>query len=240
MAIKINTLLAKSISYGSVRDLNNVKYIVIHYTADKGDTAQNNAKYYANTNTRQAGAHFFVDKQGEVWCSVKIERTAWAVGNDYRSGAKGEATYYTKCTNSNSVSIELCDCLSGTNWEQMKTTRQLVKYIQKKCKNAKTIIRHWDVNGKQCPACMTGTNNTAWEHLHSYLVNGYQYKATVTKKAALRSSRKVIAKNKTGTADVGTTVKIVKVVGNWGRIKGKKDGKYQWITLKKVKEMQVI
>lgn len=237
MAIKINTLLAKSISYGSVRDLSNVKYIVIHYTANKGDTAQNNAKYYANTNTRQVGAHFFVDKQGKIWKSINMNRIAWAVGGLY-STSNGAGAYYKKCTNANSVSIELCDCMSETNWEQMKATRQLVKYIQKKCQNAKTIIRHWDVNGKQCPACMIGTDNTKWEHLHSYLVNGYQYKAKVTKKAAIRSSRKVIAKNKIGTAKVGTTVKITKVVGNWGRLKDKsEDGKYQWITLKKVKEI---
>lgn len=238
MAIKINTLLAKSISYGNERKLTDVKYIVIHYTGNKGDTAQNNAKYFATTNTRAAGAHFFVDKIGEIWKSIKIERTAWAVGNDYRSGAKGEATYYGKCVNSNSVSIELCDCLEDTNWEQMKATRQLVKYIQGKCPNAKTIIRHWDVNGKHCPAPMTGINNKKWKHLHNYLVNGYQYKAEVTKKAAIRSSGKVTPTNKISTAEVGTTVKITKVVGNWGRLKDKTaEGKYRWITLKKVKEI---
>lgn len=237
MGFKISELLAKSISYGGKRNLKDIKYIVIHYTANKGDTAENNAKYYANTNTRQAGAHFFVDKKGEVWCSVKMERTAWAVGNDYRSGEKGEATYYGKCTNANSVSIEMCDCLSETNWEQMKATRQLVKYIQKKCTNAKTIIRHWDVNGKQCPACMTGANNKAWEYLHNYLVNGFQYKAIVTKKAALRTAGKVTAK-KIRTVEPGTVVYITKIVGNWGRLKDKSvNEKYQWIYLKKVKEV---
>ena len=238
MGFKISELLAKSISYGGKRNLKDIKYIVIHYTGNKGDTAQNNARYFANTNTRAAGAHFFVDKKGEVWKSVKLERTAWAVGNDYRSGAPGEATYYGKCTNSNSVSIELCDCLSETNWEQMKATRQLVKYIKGKCPNAKTIIRHWDVNGKQCPAPMTGIDNEKWNRLKSFIVNGYQFKAVVTKNAAIRSSGKISATNKIGMEKVGTTVKITKVVGNWGRLQGKTlDGKYRWITLKKVKEM---
>ena len=238
MGFKISELLAKSISYGEKRNLKDIKYIVIHYTANKGDTAYNNAKYFANTNTRQVGAHFFVDKKGEIWRSVKMERTAWSVGNDHRSGAKGEATYYGKCTNSNSVSIELCDCLSETNWEQMKATRQLVKYIQGKCPNAKTIIRHWDVNGKQCPAPMTGIDNEKWNRLKSFIINGYQFKATVVKNAAIRSSGKISATNKIGTEKVGTTVKITKVVGNWGRLQGKtSDGKYQWIYLKKVKEV---
>lgn len=237
MELKINESLAKSISYGGMRDLNDVKYIVIHYTGNKGDTAQNNAKYYANTNTRVAGAHFFVDKKGEIWRSIKIGRIAWSVGGFF-TAIKGAARYYGKCTNSNSVSIELCDCLSETNWEQMKATRKLVEYIQEKCPNAKTIIRHWDVNGKQCPAPMAGTDNAKWKHLHSYLTNGYQYKAKVTKKAAIRSNGKVTPTNKIGTIEKGEIVKIVKIVGKWGRLQGKEeDGKYRWISLKKVKEM---
>ena len=237
MGLKINKLLAKSISFGEKRNLKDIKYIVIHYTGNNGDTAKGNANYFATGNTRVAGAHFFVDQKGEVWKSVSIDRTAWSVGGFY-TREDGAASYFNKCTNSNSVSIELCDCLSGSGWEQMKATRQLVKYIQGNCPNAKTIIRHWDVNGKQCPLPMIGINNTKWEYLHNYLVNGYQYKAKVTKKAAIRSSGKVTATNKIGSAAVGTTVKITKVIGNWGRLQEKtKDGKYQWITLKKVKEM---
>ena len=237
MAIKIKTRLAKSVSYGNKRELSAVKYIVIHYTGNKEDTAKNNVDYFATSNTRAAGAHFFVDKMGEIWKSINMNRIAWAVGGFY-SKNNSAGSYYQKCTNTNSVSIELCDCCTETNWEQMKATRQLVQYIQKKCPNAKTIIRHWDVNGKQCPAPMTGTNNKKWKRLHSFLVNGYQFKAKVTKKAAIRSSGKVTAENKIGTVKKGTVVKITKVVGNWGRLKEKSEaGKYQWISLKKVKEL---
>ena len=42
---------------------------------------------------------------------------------------------------------------------QTKATKQVVKFIRKWCPNAKTIIRHWDVNGKSCPALMIDTNN---------------------------------------------------------------------------------
>ena len=234
MAIKINKRLAKSISFGSKRELKSIKYIVIHYTGNKGDTAKNNADYFATGNTREAGAHFFVDKTGEIWKSINMNRIAWAVGGKY-SLTNGAGSYYGKCTNTNSVSIELCDCCTETNWEQMKAVRQLVKYIQKKCPNAKTIIRHWDVNGKTCPEPMTGTNNEKWKRFHSFLVNGYQFKGQVIKKAAIRSSGKVTT-NRIGTASVGKVVNIVKVVGNWGRLKNKtSDGKYRWISLKKVK-----
>lgn len=139
----------------------NIKYIVIHYTGNKNDKAESNAKYFAQSNTRQAGAHFFVDREGKVYRSIPMNRTAWAVGGDQRSGMKGEAKYYNKCTNYNSVSIELCDIADKEpSNAQTKATRNLVKYIHTYCPNAKTIIRHWDVNGKKCPARMVGNKVT--------------------------------------------------------------------------------
>ena len=231
----IKTREAKSISCAGARDLENVKYIVLHFTGNKGDMAKNNADYFATSNTRAAGAHFFVDKK-EIWNSVHMNKIANAVGGLY-SRHNGAGAYYGKCTNANSVSIELCDCTKDVSWEQMLLCRELVKYIQKKCPNAKTIIRHWDVNGKECPGPMTGTGNKKWKHLYNKIVHNYQYKARVIKKAAVRSSGKVTPNNKIGTAKVGDIVTISKVVGNWGRLLGKKDGKWQWIYLSKVKEV---
>lgn len=238
MALEINVLKAKAISYGGKRDLASVKYIVIHYTGNKGDTAENNAKYFATSNTRQAGAHYFMDKHGEIWGSIPLNRTAWAVGGLY-SSSNGAGSYYGKCTNANSVSIELCDLTSGSpSWQQMLSVKRLIKHIQKKCPNAKTIIRHWDVNGKTCPATMVGKSNKEWEHFHRYVTKGYQFKGQVTKKAVIRSSGKVTAKNKIGTRKKGSAVYITKIVGNWGRLKKKSaDGKFRWISLKKVKEV---
>lgn len=227
--------MAKDISYGGTRDLNDVLYIVFHYTSNKGDTSRNNADYYATSNEKEAGAHYYVDKQGNVAQSVKLNRIAYAVGGKY-STTGGAGTYYKKCTNANSVSIEMCDCCTDTNWEQMKAARQLVQRIRKSCSNAKTIIRHWDVNGKACPAPMIGTNNKKWKRLHCYLENGYQFYAKVTKKAAIRISGKVTSKQ-IGVAKVGSIVKITKVVGKWGRLKEKDtQGRYRWIALSKVKE----
>lgn len=239
MAFKINKRLAKKVSYNykTKRKLSNIKYIPIHYTGNKGDTAKNNADYFAAGNTRAAGAHFYIDKKGEIWKSVNMNRTAWAVGGFYGKN-NGAGKYYGACTNSNSVSIELCDCISGTNWEQMLACRKLVQYIQKKCPNAKTIIRHWDVNGKECPKPMIGTDNEKWTLFHRFMTSGYQFEAKVTKKAAIRSSGKVTATNKTGVAEVGKKIYITKLAGNWGRLKEKdKNGKYQWIYLDKIKEI---
>lgn len=165
--MKIHKLLAKKISYDSSkrRSRKDVKYIVIHYTGNKGDTAKNNAVYFANSNTREAGAHFFVGRKGVVYKSVNMNRTAWAVGGaKYADCSKtGGGTYYNKCTNYNSVSIELCAYTKGyPSDKQVKACKELVKYIRKYCPNAKTIIRHWDVNGKSCPAPMAGKDNASW------------------------------------------------------------------------------
>lgn len=168
MAIKITKQLAKKISYGDKRSRNDVRYIVIHYTGNEGDTAKGNANYFANGNTRTAGAHFFVDKKGEIYKSVNMNRPAWAVGGKYDL-TNGAGKLYGKCTNFNSVSIELCDCCKDVNEAQKKAVKELTKYIQKHCKNAKTIVRHWDVNGKNCPAPMVGKNNKKWKNLYDYL-----------------------------------------------------------------------
>lgn len=233
---KIYTRLAKPISYGGKRNLEDIEYIVIHYTGNKADTAKNNADYFATGNTRQAGAHFFVDKQGEIWKSINMNRIAWAVGGKY-SLTNGAGAYYGECTNANSISIELCDCCVDTNWKQKLATRQLIQYIQKKCPNAKTIIRHWEVNGKKCPAPMVGTDNGKWLLFYRFITKGYQFNAEVTKKAIIRSSPKV-ASNKIRMVQRGTKVKIMELQGNWGRLKRKtSDEKDQWISLSKIEEI---
>ena len=104
--------------------------------------------------------------------------------------------------------------------------------------NAKTIIRHWDVNGKNCPAPMVGKDNEKWVLFYTFITKGYSMKAKVIKKAAIRSSGKVTPTNEIMTMDVGSIVTIEKIVGNWGRLKYKDaKGRYQWISLNKVKEI---
>ena len=159
---RITSIPAKSVSYGGLRNKKNVLYIVIHYTGNKGDTAKGNGLYFKNSNTRQAGAHFFVDKMGNIVKSIAMNRTAWSVGGFFTK-TNGAGKYYGKCINTNSVSIELCDCLTAPSAKQTEAVKWLIGYIKKKCPNAKTIIRHWDVNGKSCPAPFSGKDNEKWD-----------------------------------------------------------------------------
>ena len=159
----IEKIPAKTISYDSKRkrDRNNVYYIVIHYTGCSGDKARSNALFFKNWNTRSAGAHFFVDKEGIIVKSIAMNRTAWSVGGFFTQ-ANGAGSLYKKATNLNSVSIELCDCVKGSNEAQEAAVEWLIKYIRKYCPNATQVIRHWDVNGKCCPAPFTGKTNKKW------------------------------------------------------------------------------
>lgn len=160
--MKMLKRLAKRISFEpKKRRRKDVEYIVIHYTGNDDDTARGNLNYFAKLNNREAGAHFFVDKAGVIGRSIPMNRVAYSVGGFFNK-LNGAGSYYKKCTNANSVSIELCDCVKNYSTKQAEATKRLVKYIRKYCPNAKTIIRHWDVNGKSCPGCMTGKNNKKW------------------------------------------------------------------------------
>lgn len=155
--MRIKKIKAKPISYGMKRPLNTVQYIVIHYTAGVGDTAENCGKYFATINDRAAGAHFFVGQDGTVVKSIDMSRIAWSVGgNRYKDYlTTGGAKYYKKCTNANSISIELCDNLKhDPSKAQKEAVGELIEYIRKHCPNARKVIRHFDVTGKYCPARM--------------------------------------------------------------------------------------
>lgn len=158
---------AKHISYGATRPLANVTYAPIHYTGNAHDTAAGNANYFSpeGGNTRQAGAQFFIDRNGIVFRTIQVNQTAYAVGGFFTQ-KNGAGKYYRKCMNSNSVSIELCDYTSGYPSEaQMEALALLLQYLKRKCKNLKTVLRHWDANGKDCPDPMVGTTNKQWKAL---------------------------------------------------------------------------
>ena len=76
--MEIKQLRANVGNCGPSRNAQAIKYIVIHYTGNDGDTAQANAKYYASTVVKSS-AHYFVDANS-IYQSVPDLRVAWAVG----------------------------------------------------------------------------------------------------------------------------------------------------------------
>ena len=231
MSIKINKKISKYNHYDM--DNRKIKYIVIHWVG-AASSAKNNADYFYSAD-RSASAHYFVDDK-EIWQSVLDKNAAWAVGGgplDQASPyAKYGKKYFNKCTNSNSISIEMC-CKKNSQGklyitdETIDLTAELVQMLQKKYSiSDKNVIRHFDVNGKLCPG--THIEELKWEKLHSILVGNY---------FKVRTKGKLIAReNYTLTSKKTRNLEKDKV---YGIIKTKKAGivlrgklvKGDWISL---------
>lgn len=127
------------------RDLKKIKAIVIHYTANDGDSAENNGKYFKN-NIVHASAHYFIDRKGTIVKSVPYSRIAWAVETP---GMKLKSDL----NNSNTISIELCDFYKNKNIskKQKESLIWLIEYLRKRLINCNRLVRHYDICGKLCP-----------------------------------------------------------------------------------------
>ena len=91
--MEIKELLAHASNYSKGRHTT-IKYLVLHYTANNGDTALGNCQYFSNAN-RNASAHYFVDEKG-VYRSVRDMNVAWHCGS--MNGYK-----HKYCRNTNSI-----------------------------------------------------------------------------------------------------------------------------------------
>lgn len=120
-----------------------IEYIVVHYTANKGDTAKNNVDYFARTVTGTS-AHYFVDRNA-VMQSVDEGDTAWHCGSDHPR--------HPYCRNSNSIGIEMCDSVDGVPDDVKSLTVSLVQELMSRYGiDSSHVLRHYDVTGKRCPA----------------------------------------------------------------------------------------
>lgn len=140
-----------------------VQYLVIHYTGNKGDTAENNARYYAAT-FLQTSAHYFVD-ESHIVRSVAEENTAWHCGR-----ADGRYSH-PSCRNANSIGIEICmwDRQGGIRQHAIDQAAVLGREIMERYGMGTTqVLRHYDVTGKLCPAPFV-SNPAAWVEFQSKL-----------------------------------------------------------------------
>lgn len=152
--MNIKTDLANRANYGDARSINSIKYIVIHYTANDGDTDENNGAYFRN-NAIETSAHYFVDSDS-ITQSVPDDYVAWHCG--------AIVYKHDKCRNANSIGIEICDdTKNGVIYPSAKTianTIELVESLMKKYNIPKAnVIRHYDVTSKICPAYWCGTKD---------------------------------------------------------------------------------
>lgn len=181
VTVKYN--LANKKNYGGSRLTSTIKYIVIHYTANDGDTDENNGKYFHN-NVVESSAHYFVDSDS-ITQSVPENYVAWAVGG--KKYSTGGGRLHGKCDNSNSISIELCDDVkNGVVYPSDKTIKNaldLVSTLMEKYSIPKeNVIRHYDVNGKPCPKYWVDDNKWKtefWNKIDNRTSKVEQYRGKV-------------------------------------------------------------
>ena len=171
--IKIKT--ANRSNYGGKRSNADIKYIVIHYTANDGDTDEGNGNYFAN-NIVGASAHYFVDDDS-ITRSVPDDYIAWAVGGNKYKYTKG-AAFFGKCTNADSISVEMCDTKKNGVYDfteaTIKNATDLTKLLMKKYNvPVERVIRHYDVTGKVCPKPFVD-DEKAWKEFKERLVDNME------------------------------------------------------------------
>lgn len=175
MAYKLIRNLTK-VNY--TRGNNGRKYIVIHYTGNRTDTAMANSNYFKNTN-RGASAHYFVDAENVVQV-VSDSDTSWAVGRNY-----GSNNLFGRCTNSNSISIEMCSTYGKISDGTYRNTVELTKTLMKKYNiDAAHVVRHWDVCSKSCPGWTgwgaNGCDASIWNQFKKDIVSANSRKGVGT------------------------------------------------------------
>ena len=118
-------------NYYSGRGGNSIKYIVMHYTANDGDTDEGNAHYFQGAG-RRASAHYFVDEDS-VTQSVRDNDAAWHCGGDLESS---HHPLRGICMNRNSLGVEMCSDIVGGKYtitpQTVDRAVELVKHLMAK------------------------------------------------------------------------------------------------------------
>lgn len=241
MSYILKKKIANKANYGGVRSLSKIKYIVIHYTSNDGDTDEANANYFKN-NIVRASAHYFVDSNS-VTQSVPDNYVAWSVGGSKYADCKrtGGGSFYGKCNSTNSISIELCDDVkNGKVYPSEKTIEnaiELTKKLMKKYDVPKSrVIRHFDVVGKKCPAywCGTTAKNKKWlTEFHDKLSTDSKHLAKITANSLNVRAGAGIKFDVVKKIKRGEVFTIVAIKGKWGKLKSG-DG---WINLNYTKKL---
>lgn len=199
-----------------------VHWIVLHFTANNGDTAKNNADYFANNSNPRASAHYFVDLN-EIYQSVKDTDTAWHCGRE-RGGS-----YFNDCRNANSIGIEMCSVIRNGVYvipeETVKNAAELVRYLMARHHvPVSRVCRHYDVTHKSCPEPWV-RNPKQWEKFLEMLEAEDMTEAQ-TRKIAQEEIKKSNAKVYDRVQDCPAWAKdTVQRLVNKGFLQGDENGK---------------
>jgi len=153
--MEIKQKLCDSRNYRSYRK-DNIKYIVLHYTGNVADTDEGNGNYFANNDTGDTSAHYFIDEDS-ITQSVFDESCAYHCG--------GNTYKHWECRNDNAIGIEMCSD-KDSNGDYIITDAtvnnavELTKYLMNKYNiGINNILRHFDVCSKNCPEPWVSNEN---------------------------------------------------------------------------------
>lgn len=190
-----------------------IRYIVVHYTANRGDTAQNNLDYFAREVTGTS-AHYFVDETS-VRQSVLETDVAWHCGSSH--------PIHPECRNANSIGVEMCDSVGAVPEATRARTAAFVRELMSRYGvPPERVLRHYDVTGKRCPAPWVDDLG-AWAEFKTMLeveeVTEDQVRAMVREELAAQESRRANA------AASDWAVEYIRKAIQAGILAGVEDGK---------------
>ena len=202
MSVDCKEMMAAAGNYGGERKAENIRYLVVHYTGNAGDSAAGNAAYFRD-NIVKASAHYFVD-DSNIYRSVPDLRSAWAVGGTlWADHAKtGGGSMYGVITNANSISVELCgtagDGTARASAATLENAAALCRELMARYKiPVEHVVRHFDVTGKHCPAYLM--DGEAWMRFKARLEEPMDNRPAAYAKEAVEWARETGIM--TGTAE---------------------------------------
>lgn len=125
---------------GESRDgekLEAVRNIVVHYVGNPGTTAMGNWNWFASPES-DTSSHFIVGLEGEIIQCIPLDEKSCA----------------TNERNRDTISVEVCHPDKSGKFSDI-TRASLIRLLSWLCKEygftEESLIRHYDVTGKECP-----------------------------------------------------------------------------------------
>jgi N-acetylmuramoyl-L-alanine amidase CwlA len=223
-----NKVIADSSNYKQAsRGKDAVDYIVIHFTANDGDSDESNIKYF-QTSGRKASAHLFVDDDS-ISMSVDLKDIAWHCGGSVYSDIKttGGGTLHNICTNSNSIGIEMCDTVKNGKYDLSDATRtntiKLVVYLMVDYDiDIDHVIRHFDVTGKYCPRyfCKPYGSDDDWKLFKEDIQKEYNaYKTSLEQSSSTSTNTQTSSTSTSSNTQTSSSSTIYRVRKTWSDVK---------------------
>ena len=150
-------LLTENVNSRPGTSLGTVNGVVIHYTANPGTDAEANRNYFEGRKdepdeaSNKVSSHYIIGLDGTIIQCIPLDEIAYASNN----------------RNADTISIECCHPDKSGKFSK-DTYNSLVHLTGWLCGkynlDKNSVIRHYDVTGKECPLYFV-KNNDAWDKL---------------------------------------------------------------------------